>query len=134
MGQNKPGCIEMSMRILSRTYRDSRIKVKDRDRVLKLVKIYADQEKIRDEAKAITLLIYNGYTSWVSSKATTEIEEMLAKYYTIANDLIEVTRELLLITKETYDKVDDEKIKEKLYKYMIYAGRILDTIIVEMSE
>ncbi|MEB3846539.1 MAG: hypothetical protein GSR74_01030 [Desulfurococcales archaeon] len=123
----------MSMGVMSRVYRDSRIRVKEREKIIKLVKIYSNDENIRDEGKAVALLIYTGYQAWVTGKAGDKKDDLLVKYYTLTQDLLGLSRELLILIRELERLITDKKAKDKIQKYLKQVQQRVDTAIIEAS-
>ena len=123
----------MSMGIMSRVYRDSRIRVKEREKIIKLIKIYSNDENIKDEGKAVSLLIYMGYQAWITGKAGDRGDDLLVKYYTLTQDLLGLSRELLILIRELERLITDKKVKDKVQKYLRQVQHRVDTAIVEAS-
>jgi len=123
----------MSMGVMSRVYRDSRIRVKEREKIIKLIKIYSNEENIKDEGKAVALLIYTGYQAWITGKAGGRKDDLLVKYYTLTQDLLELSRELVILIRELERLISNKKVKDKIQKYLRQVQHRLDTAIIEAS-
>lgn len=124
----------MPMIYSPRSTRSSSIKIKDKDSMKRLIKIYANSENIRDEAKAATLLIYEGYRAWVTGNRGRSIEYRLAKYYTRTSELLEALRVIVDGIQRIASSMDESiEARADLEKYARYGREILDQAIVEMG-
>lgn len=115
-------------------FRASTLKVRDKERIKSLIKTYANTEKITDEAKAATLLIYEGYKAWIVGRFSRETDERLAKYFTLSSELIEAMRVMVEGLRDTVLAMDDgDPHKDKLRRYIRYGEKILNKAVIEIG-
>ncbi len=126
----------MSLLHMTRNTRRSTIRVYDKDRIIKLVRLYASLEKINDDAKAATRLLTLGFSAWASGKLENmPAEEAYTKYYSLSMALTETLRVLVAFLENQAKLIKDEDpdTAQALLAHAKYARQVLDTAIIETS-
>ena len=114
-------------------YNQGQLPVEDYKTIIRLIRHFAAEENVVDEAKAASYLLRKGFLAWLEERKGLLEDKNIEKYIEMTHTLTETLRIIVQYLSRAMNRIEDydPRLAEELERLLEYTSRIVDIAIIE---